>query len=189
MQHQRKQSGGGKGKQRRGLHRSILQLRRDRRRAAAARALFRLRVSAGGEEVDAQKGHGAAEGELGEPSGRGALKVAVQDGAADDDGDGEEHKLRRDDLGRAEALQRPVDVPDLQQRARHENRQQQVRDRERQETPESMREERGYALGRKGRVGTYHAVDRLVSDVWTSVRCVVVFGCGSGGGGGGGDGC
>src|SRR6202012_5424583 len=110
-----------------------------------------LRCSAR-DEPDADEGQRAAADELASVVARVALEVAVEDGAADDDAEREEHELRRDHLRRLEALQRAVDVLNLHDGGEDEDGQQQVGDRERQRLQQRVRQKRGHALGRQRRV-------------------------------------
>ena len=114
--------------------------------------LFVVARAAAGDEEDAEEGEAAAADELDGLLAGGALKVAVEDGAADDDAEGKQHELDGDDLGRVEALQGLVDVADLHDGGGQQDEQEGVGDRGGEGAQQGGREHRGHALGRQDRV-------------------------------------
>jgi hypothetical protein len=69
--------------------------------------------AASGDEPYAQEGHGAAADELSGVVAGSALEVTVEDGGAENDGEGKEDELHGDDLCGVEVLESPIDVFNL----------------------------------------------------------------------------
>lgn len=85
--------------------------------------------SVGGDEVDAGEGEGTANDEANEAATGEFLEIPVEDGRTDNDGDGKEDELDGYYLGAVEALEGAVQVFDLENGSRNEDKEENVGDR------------------------------------------------------------
>jgi len=70
---------------------------------------------------------------------RGPFEVLIKHSAADDNGDGEDHELRRYDLGGIEPLQSSIEILDLHDCRGHENSDEEIGDGESDDSPDGAR--------------------------------------------------